>query len=166
MSASSDLDIRSLAKQLGDKLRVKRIKLAVAESCTGGWVAKSVTDIAGSSQWFDRGFVVYSNRAKQDLLGVAPQVLLQFGAVSQQVATEMAEGVLLNSNADLALAVTGIAGPDGGAPDKPVGLVWFAVRRRGREVAVVEKRFDGDREAIRREAVAYGLQRLIEEVDA
>jgi nicotinamide-nucleotide amidase len=162
---SSDAELADLAKALGDRLRSKRLKLAVAESCTGGWIAKSVTDVAGSSQWFDRGFVVYSNRAKTDLLGVAAQTLLQFGAVSEQVATEMAQGALAHSHADLALAITGIAGPDGGSPDKPVGLVWLATRRRGREVAASEHRFAGDRDAVRRQAVGAGLQRLIEEVD-
>lgn len=160
---SSDAELASLAKALGDRLRSKRLKLAVAESCTGGWIAKSVTDVAGSSQWFDRGFVVYSNRAKTDLLGVAAQSLLQYGAVSEQVAVEMVQGALTRSHADIALAVTGIAGPDGGAPEKPVGLVWIASRRRGREVVAAEHRFDGDRDAVRRAAVAAALQRLIDE---
>lgn len=160
---SADVELDSLAKALGERLRNKRLKLAVAESCTGGWIAKCVTDVAGSSQWFDRGFVVYSNRAKTDLLGVAAQTLLQYGAVSEQVATEMAQGALAHSHADLALAITGIAGPDGGAPDKPVGLVWLATRRRGREVVASEHRFAGDRDAVRRQAVATGLQRLIDE---
>ena len=161
MTTEADLDL--LTRALGDRLRHKRAKLAVAESCTGGWLAKTVTDVAGSSQWFDRGFVVYSNRAKQDLLGVSAQVLLQFGAVSPQVAKEMAEGALLRSNADLALAVTGIAGPDGGSAEKPVGLVWFAWCGRGRETGIAEARFAGDRDAVRRQAVAYALERLIEE---
>ena len=161
---SSDAELASLAKALGDRLRSKRLKLAVAESCTGGWIAKSVTDVAGSSQWFDRGFVVYSNRAKTDLLGVAAQSLLQFGAVSEQVAGEMAQGALAHSHGDLALAVTGIAGPDGGAADKPVGLVWLATMRRGGQVKTSEHRFTGDRDAVRRQAVAAGLQRLIDEV--
>jgi nicotinamide-nucleotide amidase len=160
---TSDAELATLARSLGERLRVKRRKLALAESCTGGWLAKCATDVAGSSQWFDRGFVAYSNRAKQDLLGVGAQALLQFGAVSAQVAAEMAEGALLRSNADLALAVTGIAGPDGGSPEKPVGLVWFAWRMRGGEPRVVEQRFAGDRDAVRRQAVAYALQRLIEE---
>lgn len=161
---TTDAELASLAKALGDRLRAKRLKLAVAESCTGGWIAKSVTDVAGSSQWFDRGFVVYSNRAKTDLLGVAAQTLLQFGAVSEQVAIEMAQGALAHSHADLALAVTGIAGPDGGQADKPVGLVWLATRRRGAAVVASEHRFAGDRDAVRRQAVAFGLQRLIEQV--
>jgi len=163
---TSDAELASLAKALADRLRTRRLKLAVAESCTGGWIAKSVTDIAGSSQWFDRGFVVYSNRAKTDLLGVAAQTLLQYGAVSEQVAMEMAQGALAHSHADLALAITGIAGPDGGTPDRPVGLVWLATRRRGRDAVAQEHRFAGDRDAVRRQAVAAGLQRLIEDASA
>jgi len=162
---TSDVELASFSRSLGERLRVKRRKLALAESCTGGWIAKCVTDVTGSSQWFERGFVAYSNRAKQDLLGVAAQTLLQFGAVSPQVAAEMVEGALLRSSADLALAVTGIAGPDGGSGDKPVGLVWFAWRIRGRDLKVMEQRFAGDREAVRRRAVGYALQRLIEECE-
>lgn len=158
----ADADLTRLAVELGAVLRRRRCKLAVAESCTGGWVAKCVTDVAGSSQWFDRGFVAYTNRAKQDLLGVAPQVLLQFGAVSGQVAGEMAEGALLRSNADAALAVTGIAGPDGGSPDKPVGTVWFAWAMRGQPTETRQMRFDGGRDMVRRAAVATALVHMVE----
>lgn len=161
----SDADLARLAIELGAVLRRKRLKLAVAESCTGGWVAKCVTDVAGSSQWFDRGFVAYTNRAKQDLLGVSPQALLQFGAVSAQVAKEMAEGALLRSNADAALGITGIAGPDGGTPDKPVGTVWFGWSLRGRASETRQMRFDGDRDAVRRAAVAAALAHLVELIE-
>jgi nicotinamide-nucleotide amidase len=163
--AHSDTDLARLAVELGAALRRKRLKLATAESCTGGWVAKSVTDVAGSSQWFDRGFVAYTNRAKQDLLGVSPQALLQFGAVSAQVAKEMAEGALIRSNADVALSITGIAGPDGGSPDKPVGTVWFAWAARGQPAETRQMRFDGDRDMVRRAAVAAALVRMVEMVE-
>ena len=160
-----DAELTRLAVALSVALRRKRAKLAVAESCTGGWVAKCVTDIAGSSQWFDRGFVAYTNRAKQDLLGVSPQVLLQFGSVSPQVVKEMAEGALLRSNADIAVAITGIAGPDGGSPDKPVGTVWFAWALRGRPAETLHMRFDGDRDRVRRAAVAAALGRVTELIE-
>lgn len=163
--AHSDTDLARHAIELGTVLRRKRLKLAVAESCTGGWVAKCVTDVAGSSQWFDRGFVAYTNRAKQDLLGVSPQGLLQFGAVSAQVAKEMAEGALLRSNADVALSITGIAGPDGGSPDKPVGTVWFGWVARGQPAETRQMRFDGDRDGVRRAAVAAALVRMIELIE-
>lgn len=163
--AHPDAELARLAVGLGTALRRRRLKLAVAESCTGGWVAKCVTDVAGSSQWFDRGFVAYTNRAKQDLLGVSPQALLQFGAVSAQVAKEMAEGALIRSNADLALGITGIAGPDGGSPDKPVGTVWFGWALRGQPAETRQMRFDGDRDMVRRAAVAAALGRMIELVE-
>jgi nicotinamide-nucleotide amidase len=156
-----DAALDKLARDLGEALRRKRLKLALAESCTGGWAAKCVTDVAGSSQWFDRGFVTYSNRAKQDLLGVSAQSLLQFGAVSSQVVREMAEGALMRSAADVAVAVTGVAGPDGGTPDKPAGTVWFAWIARGEAAEVHCARFVGDRDAVRREAVALALRRLL-----
>jgi nicotinamide-nucleotide amidase len=165
-AAHPDAELARLAVELGAALRRKRAKLAVAESCTGGWVAKCVTDVAGSSQWFDRGFVAYTNRAKQDLLGVSPQALLQFGAVSAQAAKEMAEGALIRSNADLALGITGIAGPDGGSPDKPVGTVWFGWATRGQPAETRQMRFDGDRDAVRRAAVAAALTRLIELIES
>jgi len=158
----ADADLARLAVALGATLRRKRFKLAIGESCTGGWIAKCITDVPGSSQWFDRGFVAYTNRAKQDLLGVTPQVLLQFGAVSAQVVKEMAEGALLRSNADVALAVTGIAGPDGGSPDKPVGTVWLAWGVRGQAVEARQMRFDGDRDRVRRAAVAAALTHMSE----
>jgi nicotinamide-nucleotide amidase len=157
---SSDLELAALATDLGQALKRRRLKLAVAESCTGGWLGKCITDVAGSSAWFDRGFVTYSNRAKQDLLGVQAPTLLQYGAVSEQTAREMAEGVLLRSTADLGVAITGIAGPDGGSGDKPVGTVWFAYARRGAAVETHTQRFPGDRDAVRRAAVAEALRGL------
>ncbi len=161
MSGSDDLALDGLARRAGEVLLQRRQMVAVAESCTGGWVAKCLTDVAGSSQWFDRGYVTYSNAAKQQALGVAADVLDSFGAVSRPTAEQMAAGALHHSGAALAVAITGIAGPDGGTPEKPVGLVWFACARRDGAVVAVEEHFSGDREAIRRAAVATALRLII-----
>jgi len=138
--------------------------MATAESCTGGWIAKAVTDIGGSSQWFVEGFVTYGNESKVRCLGVSRAVLKSAGAVSESTARAMAKGALTRSKADLAVAVTGIAGPGGAAPGKPVGTVWlgWAERRGSRiHVAVQLKRFRGDREAVRRQAVCIALQGIL-----
>src|SRR5580658_9356705 len=127
----SDGGLRSLAEAAGRLLLAAGKRVATAESCTGGWVAKCLTDIPGSSQWFERGYVTYSNLAKEQAIGVAPGVLESFGAVSRATVEQMAAGALHASGAELAVAVTGIAGPDGGSADKPVGLVWFALAQRG-----------------------------------
>ncbi len=137
-----------------------------AESCTGGWLAKCLTDVAGSSHWFERGYVTYSNRAKQECLGVAPEVLETFGAVSQPTAEQMAAGALHAGGAHIAVAITGIAGPDGGSPQKPVGLVWLALAQRASLEAAPgsyaeERRFSGDREAVRRAAVRRALELVL-----
>ena len=134
--------------------------LVTAESCTGGWIAKTVTDIAGSSAWFDCGLAAYSYEAKQALLGVRPQTLEEHGAVSRETAIEMVSGALVHSGASVAVAVTGIAGPTGGTADKPVGTVWIAWKRRGGYPQAQLFHFDGDREAIRRKTVARALQGL------
>ncbi len=154
----TDDDLTDLAAQLGRALQAREWKLATAESCTGGWIAKLLTDIAGSSAWFERGFVTYSDAAKQELLDVRATTLKDFGAVSEQTAREMASGALAHSPAEVALAITGIAGPGGGTPDKPVGLVWFAWARRSGALRVAQQQFGGDREAVRRQAVAVALQ--------
>ena len=138
--------------------------MATAESCTGGWIAKALTDIAGSSQWFTEGLVAYSNESKIQKLGVARSVLQTWGAVSEATARAMAAGAIKRSRADLAVAVTGIAGPGGAAPGKPVGTVWIAWgERRGRavRVAVQLKHFRGDRDAVRRKTVQVALQGLL-----
>ncbi|MCK9389036.1 MAG: CinA family protein [Sulfuritalea sp.] len=146
--------------------RQRRLLIATAESCTGGWAAQVITHTAGSSAWFERGFVTYSNEAKVDMLGVRAETLEKFGAVSQETAAEMAEGALNNSNALISLAITGIAGPTGGSPGKPVGTVCFAWCRVG-ETAVAETAvFAGDREAIRRQAVIHALRGLLLRLDA
>ena len=150
------------AEELGRRLSEKKAFLAVAESCTGGLVAKRITDVAGSSGWFERGLVVYSNRAKQDLLGVAPDLLQQFGAVSRECAEAMARGLLVMTPADWGLAVTGIAGPGGGSPEKPVGLVWLAWERRGGKAETEVLQLAGSREQIRAAAAEAALNGLLQ----
>lgn len=151
-----------LAERTGQALQHSALMLATAESCTGGWIAKVITDVAGSSAWFERGFVTYSNAAKQELLGVGAEVLSRHGAVSEATVKAMAQGALAHSRADLAVAVSGIAGPDGGTPDKPVGLVWLAWARRNGVVGTRELHFPGDREAVRAAAVKAALQGILE----
>lgn len=147
-----------LAESLGQHLITRRWRLAVAESCTGGGIAQAITDVPGSSVWFDRGFVTYSNASKVDMLGVQASTLQRVGAVSSEAALEMVAGALVHSQADLALAVTGIAGPDGGTLDKPVGTVFIAYQRRGCEAVCTRMLFAGDRQAVRRQTVAFCLQ--------
>lgn len=155
-----DEELETLAIAVGRALKERSLKLATAESCTGGWVAQTVTAIAGSSEWFERGFVTYSNDSKREMLGVAPRTLLQYGAVSEEAAGEMAAGALAASHADVALAVTGIAGPGGATPDKPVGTVCFGWLERGHAPQSERKQFAGNREAVRRAAVIHALQGL------
>lgn len=143
-------------------LRYQRRVLASAESCTGGWLAKAITDIAGSSQWFDRGFVTYSNAAKTDQLGVSEKVLEQEGAVSEAAVREMALGALDKSQAHLAVAISGIAGPDGGSAEKPVGTVWMAWATITPSTMVTKLcHFEGNREAVRRAAVIAALEGIM-----
>lgn len=153
-----------MAAHLGRRLAGAGHTLTTAESCTGGWIAKSITDIAGSSQWFTEGFVTYSNESKHKRLGVPNSVLSKHGAVSEATARAMALGALRRAGSDIAVAVTGIAGPGGGVPGKPVGTVWLAwARRRGREtpVAVQLKHFRGNRETVRRKTVRAALLGLM-----
>jgi nicotinamide-nucleotide amidase len=154
-------DLTALATALGRALTERGWLLATAESCTGGWIAKAVTDIAGSSGWLDRGFVTYSNAAKQEMIGVNPGTLAAHGAVSEAVVAEMARGALTYSAAQAAVAVSGIAGPGGGSADKPVGTVCFAWAL-GDTVDTESLRFDGDRDAVRHQTVAHALHGLIE----
>jgi len=158
--------LEELAGRVGKLLLEQGRMLVTAESCTGGWVAKCITDIAGSSAWFDRGFVTYSNRAKQDMLDVAAATLEVHGAVSADTVSEMVRGALAHSRADVAVAVSGIAGPGGGAPDKPVGTVWFAWLVPGGAPRVDRRQFDGDREEVRRQAVARALEGLVDVLGA
>ncbi len=154
-------DLYKLSEHLGTLLLARRQLLAVAESCTGGWVAKCLTDVPGSSQWFDRGFVTYSNDAKQDMLGVDAATLGQHGAVSEPTVAAMAAGVLAHSRAAVALAISGIAGPGGAVPGKPVGTVCFAWASAAGVRRIETRRFDGGRAQVRCAAVEYGISGLI-----
>jgi len=156
--ALSDQELQALAAQLGERLLALNMRLAAAESCTGGWLAKIITDLPGSSAWFNGSLVTYSNEAKQQVLGVQKRTLDEFGAVSGETVMEMSAGVLAHMDADLALSISGIAGPGGGSDDKPVGLVWFGWGRRGKPVLAESHCFEGDREAVRRQAVEKSLQ--------
>ena len=149
--------MKKLAESLGRALKERKALLVTAESCTGGWVAHAVTALAGSSEWFERGFVTYSNAAKEELLGVRAQTLERHGAVSEETAREMALGALEHSRGTLALAITGIAGPGGGSEAKPVGTVCFAWASRGGALRSETRRFAGDREAVRRQSVEHAL---------
>jgi nicotinamide-nucleotide amidase len=158
---ASDKELFALSERVGQKLLAAGRRIATAESCTGGWVAKALTDVAGSSQWFECGFVTYSNAAKMRDIGVSERTLADHGAVSEETVREMAAGALRVSGADVAVAISGIAGPDGGTPTKPVGTVWFGMAsRRGSEVAVIAelRLFGGDRELVRRRSVERALE--------
>jgi nicotinamide-nucleotide amidase len=160
----TDPKLYELAARVGHKLRAAERRLVTAESCTGGWLSKALTDVPGSSQWFECGYVTYSNAAKQRDLGVAARTLDSFGAVSEQTAREMAEGALRVAGASVALAVTGIAGPEGATPGKPVGTVWFcAAARQGQAMDVIaeEKLFSGEREFVRSRAVEHALRLIL-----
>ncbi|MBV0932524.1 nicotinamide-nucleotide amidase [Marinobacterium weihaiense] len=151
----------NLAQKVGEALSARGLKVATAESCTGGWVAQAVTSVAGSSEWFECGFVSYSNTAKQRMLGVEAEVLERSGAVSEPVVAQMAEGALRNSDADIAVAISGIAGPGGGSEDKPVGTVWLAWAIAGHPTVTCLSFFSGDRDAIRQQAVEQALEGVL-----
>jgi nicotinamide-nucleotide amidase len=154
--------MNQLAAQVGSALHAHGMMLATAESCTGGGVASAVTEIAGSSAWFERGFVTYSNQAKVEMLGVSNDTLARFGAVSEATVREMVDGALRNSNAQISLAVSGIAGPGGGTADKPVGTVWFAWGIKGGISVARLHHLGGNRADIRAQAVHIALQGVIE----
>jgi len=153
--------MNELARRVGAALKQRGLLLVTAESCTGGWVAMEVTAIAGSSDWFERGYVTYSNAAKREELGVSEQTLRRHGAVSEETAREMAAGALKRGGGQVALAITGIAGPAGGTPAKPVGTVCFAWAH-GSKISGETRRFDGDRESVRRQSVLHALQGVLE----
>lgn len=161
MQAPSDDQLDRLAATTGQLLLAGRHMLVTAESCTGGWIAKCMTDVPGSSAWFDCGMAAYSYEAKQALLGVRPQTLEQFGAVSRETVVEMVSGALVHSGATVAVAVTGIAGPGGGSDDKPVGTVWIGWKKRGGYARAEVFHFEGDRDAVRRQTVAAALEGLV-----
>jgi nicotinamide-nucleotide amidase len=156
-----DNRLRDLSLHVGSTLSHLKLTVATAESCTGGWVAQVITHTSGSSGWFDRGFITYSNDAKVEMLGVHPDTIAKFGAVSQETVAEMAAGALVNSNAMISLAVSGVAGPGGGSPDKPVGTVCFAWCKLGEEPQTERHHFDGDRESVRHQAVVCALEGLL-----
>ena len=160
--SATDPELRALAARVGQELMRHGYMLATAESCTGGWISKIITDVEGSSGWFDCGISAYSYEAKQALLGVRPETLIRHGAVSEETVLEMVSGAQSHSGAGVAVAVTGIAGPSGGTTDKPVGTVWIAWRRRGGYPKMQRFHFDGDRESVRRQTVARALQGLLE----
>ena len=157
-----DTELERLSFLIGEALLARKLMLACAESCTGGWVAEAVTATAGSSSLFERGFVTYSNAAKQELLGVKADTLRRHGAVSEAVVAEMAAGALRRSHAQVALAISGVAGPTGGSPDKPVGTVSFAWVLRGKAPTAETAHFSGDRESVRRQSVVHALQGLLD----
>jgi nicotinamide-nucleotide amidase len=158
--STTDDPLLLLAQRLGAAALARSATIATAESCTGGLVAGAITAIAGSSAWFERGFVTYSNLAKEEELGVSASTIERFGAVSEETARAMAEGAIRASSADWAVAVTGIAGPDGGSAEKPVGTVWFAWAGPG-HLEAVRRQFDGDRSAVRGASVHVALEGLI-----
>ncbi|MEJ2609762.1 MAG: nicotinamide-nucleotide amidohydrolase family protein [Candidatus Thiodiazotropha sp.] len=161
MSESIIDPIDDLVKASAQQLLQRGFRLVVAESCTGGWLAKVLTDLAGSSKWFDRGYITYSNQAKQSMLGVNRQTLEINGAVSEATVSEMTQGALQDSGADVAIAISGIAGPSGGSVEKPVGLVCFSWQLKSRDAYTCSKWFAGDRQQVRGDAVKYALQELL-----
>ncbi|EJF30738.1 MULTISPECIES: nicotinamide-nucleotide amidase [Enterobacteriaceae] len=156
----TDSALFELSQRVGNGLGQLGATVTTAESCTGGWIAKVITDVAGSSAWFERGFVTYSNEAKHQLIGVNETTLEAYGAVSKGVVLEMAQGALAAAKADYAVSVSGIAGPDGGTPEKPVGTVWFGFADKHSRTLAKVQRFDGDRDAVRRQATEFALQSL------
>lgn len=158
LAGGSDRELSELAQTIAAILVQRGAALATAESCTGGWIAKTLTDIAGSSVWFECGAVAYSDEAKESLLGVRSQTLAAHGAVSRETVTEMVSGALARFGVTVAVAVTGIAGPTGATPGKPVGTVWIGWKRRGGDAQAELFHFDGDRESVRRQTVAAALR--------
>ena len=158
--------MNELARKVGERLKAKKVLLVTAESCTGGWAAQALTAIAGSSDWFERGFVTYSNAAKEEMLGVRHETIAKHGAVSEETARAMALGALEHSRGTVSVAITGIAGPSGGSAAKPVGTVCFAWARKGHAASAETCRFSGDREAVRRQSVEHALRRILDLLDA
>lgn len=159
----SETLLRQLSIKVGERLKARGAWVTCAESCTGGWIAKVLTDVAGSSAYFDRGYVTYSNSAKHDLLSVAEVTLDEHGAVSEEVVREMAVGALHAAQADFALSVSGIAGPDGGTAHKPVGTVWFGFATKSGQVTAHKCIFDGNRDEVRLQAAVFALQTLFDD---
>lgn len=156
------IDFTKLASDVGQRLIERSLHIVTAESCTGGWLAQALTSVAGASAFFDRGFITYSNESKVELLGVSEEILAKFGAVSEQAVTEMAQGALKYSRAQVSLAITGLAGPTGGGEIKPIGMVWFALVGTALPLQAHCQRFSGDREQVRSQAVEFALKMLFE----
>ncbi|OQK17656.1 damage-inducible protein CinA [Methyloprofundus sedimenti] len=163
---SSHLNLTLAAKNLGHFLNTTHMRLVTAESCTGGWLGQCITDISGSSAWYDRGFITYSNAAKTDMLQVQAETIERFGAVSAEVARQMTQGALQNSLADYAIAITGVAGPTGGTTEKPVGTVYIAWQKRTQLAHVTLEYFIGNRQEIRQQAVYTALNLIPAELSA
>ena len=157
-------ELTRLATLAGERLKARGLKLVTAESCTGGWVAQAVTAISGSSDWFDRGFVTYSNDAKREMLGVRAETLDRSGAVSEETALEMVRGALAASRAQVAVSITGVAGPTGGTATKPVGMVCFGWAIAGGGADATTRHFAGDRSEVRRQSVLFALQGVLERI--
>ncbi len=156
-----DDELYQLAEAVGRALQAKGWMIATAESCTGGWIGQAITMVPGSSQWFDRGFITYTNRAKMEMLGVSADTLRRHGAVSEQTVGEMVNGALQRSAAQIGVAVSGVAGPSGGTPEKPVGTVCMGWAQRGQPARVRTVNLIGDRDAVRRETVLIALREII-----
>jgi len=161
MEIKMQADFYKLAKQVGIALEKRELMLATAESCTGGQIAQIITSVSGSACWFERGFVTYSNDAKQEMLGVVPEIIETYGAVSEQTAKQMAEGAIAYSHAQTSLAVTGIAGPTGGTKTKPVGTICFAWAGENMKTQTMQQHFDGNRTSIRSQAAQFVLENLV-----
>lgn len=155
-------ELEITATLLGEVLRGQGRQLVTAESCTGGWIAQTATAIPGSSEWFERGYVTYSNRAKMEVLKVPEQILNTYGAVSRETVAAMATGAIIAAGVDISVAVTGVAGPDGGTVEKPVGTVWFGWGVKDRQPVTKIERFNGDRRSVRAQTVAVALQGLLD----
>ncbi len=153
---------QDMAEHLGRLLSMHDLALVTAESCTGGGLAEIITRIPGSSQWFERGFITYSNDAKQEMLGISQDMLKEYGAVSEQIASAMAEGALVNSHAQISVSITGIAGPEGGTEEKPVGTVCLAWQQRDETTQAARVLFEGDRQQVRQQACLMAMQGLID----
>ncbi len=154
--------MHALVMQLAEKLTKQNLTLVTAESCTAGGLAFALTEVPGSSNWFERGFVTYSNLSKEEMLGVKKTTLSNEGAVSEQTAREMAEGALKNSNAEISISITGVAGPDGGTAKKPVGMVWFAIAGMDKETQAFVEIFQGNRESVREQSINRALRGLLD----
>jgi len=159
---TTEQELNDLAEQLGTCLRSNNMILATAESCTGGWLAKIITDIPGSSAWFTGSIVSYSNDAKQRLLGVSERTLNEFGAVSSETVLAMTNGLFANTSANVVVSVSGIAGPDGGTEDKPVGLVWLSWGKREKSIYAHSFHFEGNRDQVRKQAIKQALNGLLD----